>query len=137
MFLLLCVGGTDLARVFNIAMILTGATRTGLEFAGQSAANAGNTSAIANLVKSSAGNPAGLSVTSSEFCVCSIGGSQVSCASKCSGLITYVQVTSTMPFQTLVNWPFIPQPLTLTRTATMRVTMPLAGGGGFGMILLP
>lgn len=137
LFLLLCVAGIDFARVFNTAMVLTGATRTGLEYAGQSAAAAGDSSGIANLVSASAGNPAGLSVTSVQFCTCSIGGTQVVCSSKCSGKITYVQVSTSLPFQTLVAWPYFPRPLTVTKTAVIRVTVPPPGGGGFGMILLP
>ena len=137
LFLLLCVAGIDFARIFNTAMVLTGATRTGLEYAGQSAASAGDAGGIASLVSASAGNPAGLSVTSTQFCTCSIGGTLVACSSKCSGKLTYVQVSATLPFQTLVAWPYFPQPLHVTKTAVIRVTVPPPGGGGFGMILLP
>jgi len=132
LFLLLCVAGIDFARVFNTAIVLTGATRTGLEYAGQSAAAAADTSGIASLVSASAGNPAGLTVTSTQFCTCSIGGTQVACSSKCSGKITYVQVSASLPFQTLVAWPYFPQPLTVTKTGVIRVTVPPPGGGGFG-----
>lgn len=132
LFLLLCVAGIDLARVFNTAMLLQGATRTGLEYAGQSAAAAADASGIATLVSASAGNPAGLTVNSNQFCTCSIGGIQTACSSKCSGKITYVQVSASLPFQTLVTWPWVPQPLTVTRTGVIRVTVPPPGGGGFG-----
>lgn len=132
LFLLLCVAGIDFARVFNTAMVLTGATRTGLEYAGQSAAAAADASGIANLVSTSAGNPAGLTVSSNQFCTCSIGGTQAACSSKCSGKITYVQVSASVPFQTLVAWPWVLQPLNVTRTSVIRVTVPPPGGGGFG-----
>jgi Flp pilus assembly protein TadG len=132
LFLLLCVAGIDFARVFNTAIVLTGATRTGLEYAGQSASAAADASGIANLVSASAGNPAGLTVSSNQFCTCSIGGTQVACSSKCSGKITYVQVSASVPFQTLVAWPWVPQPLNVTRTGVIRVTVPPPGGGGFG-----
>jgi Flp pilus assembly protein TadG len=132
LFLLLCVAGIDLARVFNTAIVLTGATRTGLEYAGQSATAAADTVGIANLVSASAGNPAGLSVTSIQFCTCSIGGTQIDCSSKCSGKITYVQVSASLPFQTLIAWPYFPQRLMVTKTGVIRVTVPPPGGGGFG-----
>jgi len=131
-FLLLCVAGIDFARVFNTAMVLTGATRTGLEYAGQSAAAAADASGIATLVGTSAGNPAGLTVSSNQLCTCSIGGTHVACSSKCSGMITYVQVSASLPFHTLVAWPYIPQPVTVTRTGVIRVTVPPPGAGGFG-----
>src|SRR3974377_1811497 len=100
LFLLLCGAGIDFARVFNTAMVLTGATRTGLEYAGQSAAAAGDASGIASLVSSSAGNRPVLAGPWAHFCPCSIGGPQVACSSKCSGKIPYVQVSTSLPFQT-------------------------------------
>jgi hypothetical protein len=136
MLLLPCVAGVDLARAFNAAMILTGATRTGLEYAGTNANTASNVSGITSLVQSSAGNPSGLNVSVSQFCTCSVGGSTVACSSTCTTKLVYVQLTTTMPFTTLAPWPYIPQPLNLTRSATIRVAYPPPGGGGFGIFLL-
>ena len=131
-FLLTCLGGVDMARAFNAGIKLTGAIRTAMEYAGQNASTAGNTTAITTLVQNSAGNPPGLTVNVSQFCTCSPGGSSVDCTSSCSGLLVYVQITATLPFKTLAAWPGIPQPLNLTRTATIRVAYPPPGGGGFG-----
>ena len=121
-----------MARVFNTAMKLTGATRTALEYAGENANTAGDTTGITNLVATGTGNPPGLSVTVTQYCTCSIGGPQVACSNTCSGKLVYVQLTATMPFQTVAAWPYIPQPLNLTRSATIRVAYPPPGGGGIG-----
>jgi Flp pilus assembly protein TadG len=121
MFLFVFMAGIDLARVFNAAMTLSGATRTGLEYAGESSTTAADVSAITNLIQTSAGNPTGLGVSVSQFCTCIIGGPQVSCSNSCSGKTSYVQVTTSLPFQTLAAWPYIPQPLNLTISAAIRV----------------
>jgi Flp pilus assembly protein TadG len=132
MFLLVLVAGIDLGRAFNTAITLTGATRTGLEYASQNANTASNTTEITSLIATSAGNPPGLGVSVSQFCTCSIGGATVACSNTCTTKIVYVQVTATLPFQTLAAWPYIPQPLNLTRMATIRVAYPPPGGGGIG-----
>jgi Flp pilus assembly protein TadG len=132
LLLLPCMAGVDLARAFNTAMKLTGATRTGLEYAGINANTAGNTSGITALIQTSAGNPPNLSISVSQFCTCLIGGPTVSCSNTCSSKLVYVQLTATLPFQTLVAWPYIPQPLNFTRSATIRVAYPPPGGGGVG-----
>jgi Flp pilus assembly protein TadG len=132
MFLLVCVAGTDLGRAFNTAITLTGATRTGMEYASQNANTASNTTAITSLIASSAGNPPGLGVTVSQFCMCAVGGPTVSCSNTCITKIVYVQITSTLPFHTVAAWPYIPQPLNLTRMGTIRVAYPPPGGGGIG-----
>ncbi|MBV8732650.1 MAG: pilus assembly protein [Acidobacteriia bacterium] len=132
MFLLLCVAGVDMARVFNSAMKLTGATRTALEYAGVNANTASDVNGIVNLVATGTGNPSGLSVAVTQFCTCTVGGPQVACSSTCTSKLVYVQLTATMPFQTVAAWPYLPQPLNLTRSATIRVAYPPPGGGGIG-----
>jgi hypothetical protein len=67
-----------------------------------------------------------------RFSTYSIGGTQVTCSSKCSGKITYVQVSASLPFQKLIAWPYSAKPLTVTKTALIRVAVPPPGGGGFG-----
>jgi Flp pilus assembly protein TadG len=135
MFLLVCLAGVDMGRAFNAAIMLTGATRTALEYAGENANTASDNTGITNLVTQGTGNAQGLNVSVVQFCSCSVGGAQVSCSSTCSGKLVYVQVTATEPFQTLAAWPYLPQPLNLTRSGTIRVAYPPPGGGGFGLVL--
>jgi Flp pilus assembly protein TadG len=132
MFLLVCVAGIDLGRAFNAAMMLTGATRTALEYAGESANTASDTTGITNLITTGTGNAAGLSVSVVQFCSCSVGGPQVLCSNTCTGKLVYVQITATEPFQPVAAWPYLPQPLNLTRSGTIRVAYPPPGGGGLG-----
>jgi len=132
MFLLVCLAGVDLGRAFNAAILLTGATRSALEYAGENANTAADTTGITNIITTGTGNPSGLSVSVSQFCSCSPGGAQVACSDTCSGKLVYVQVTATEPFQTIAAWPWVPQPLNLTRSGTIRVAYPPPGGGGLG-----
>jgi hypothetical protein len=132
MFLLVCLAGVDLGRAFNAAMMLTGATRTALEYAGESANTANDTTGITNLITTGTGNAAGLSVSIVQYCTCSVGGPQVACSNTCTGKLVYVTITATEPFQTISAWPYLPQPLNLTRSGTIRVAYPPPGGGGVG-----
>jgi Flp pilus assembly protein TadG len=132
MFLLVCLAGVDLGRAFNAAMMLTGATRSALEYAGVNANTASNTAQITSIITTGTGNAAGVNVSIAQYCMCSIGGPQVACSNTCTGKLVYVQITATEPFQTLAAWPWVPQPLNLTRSATIRVAYPPPGGGGLG-----
>ena len=118
LFLLLCVGAVDFSRVFYATMVLTGATRAGVEYAAQ---NGSNSAGITGAVTTAAGNLSGLNVSTSQFCTCSIGGAQVACSSNCSGKATYVQVTSTVPFRTVSAWPLVPNTITISTSGAVRV----------------
>jgi hypothetical protein len=132
MFLLVCLAGVDLGRAFNAAMMLTGATRSALEYAGENANTASNTTQITSMITTGTGNASGLNVSVTQYCMCSVGGSQVACSNTCTGKLVYIQITATEPFQTIAAWPWVPQPLNLTRSGTIRVAYPPPGGGGLG-----
>jgi Flp pilus assembly protein TadG len=117
LFLLICLAGIDFARVFAAAMVINGANRVGLQYASQ---NPGSTSRISSFVTADAAL-AGLTVTSSQYCACSAGGTPVTCTSSCSGKMTYTQVTTTLPFKTVAAWPGVPDNLRLSISGTIRV----------------
>jgi Flp pilus assembly protein TadG len=121
LFLLFCMAAVDLGAVFRMAMTITSANRAGLQYAGKNSTTAADTTGIANAAKAEAASPAGLSVTSSQFCTCSLGGAQVPCTNSCTGKITYVQVTTTMTYTPVVSWPLVPQPLTAMSSGAIRV----------------
>jgi len=117
LFLLICLAGIDFARVFATAMAINGANRVGLQYAAQ---NPGTTNGIAGAVAADAAI-AGLKVVAAQYCACSVGGAQVPCTNSCSGKMTYTQVTTTLPFNTVVAWPGIPDRLTLSVSGVIRV----------------
>jgi Flp pilus assembly protein TadG len=121
LFLVLCMGAIDFGRVFLTAMSLTGANRAGLVYAASSSTASSDTTGITNLVKTAAANPSGLSVSTNQFCTCGLGGTSVSCSNSCSNKITYIQVTSTMTFQTVTGWSFLPNSPMVTGSGVMRV----------------
>jgi Flp pilus assembly protein TadG len=118
MFLLLCVASIDFSRVFYATMVLSGATRAGVEYAAQ---NAHDTPGVVAAVSIAAGRLRELNVTATPFCTCSAGGPQVSCSNSCSGRATYIQITASAPFKTISPWPVIPNSITLSNTGTVRV----------------
>lgn len=121
MFLLICLAAVDFGRVFQVAMAITGANRAALAYAGSSGSASTDSSGIAAIVKADASNFSGLTTTTSQFCTCTPGGTQVACSSSCSGKSSYVQVTTTYPFQTAVAWPWVPNSLNVTTSGVMRV----------------
>jgi Flp pilus assembly protein TadG len=121
LFLVLCLGAIDFGRVFLTSMIVTGANRAGLQYAGSSEAASGDTTGITNIVKSAASNASGISVATNSFCTCGLGGTQVSCSNSCSGKVSYVQVTTTLTFQPVVAWPMIPNSVNVTSSGVTRV----------------
>ena len=121
LFLLLCLAAIDFGRVFRATMVLSGATRAGMSYAGSSSSASADTTGITNIVKTTAGSPTGIAVSTSSFCTCSRGGAQVACSNSCTGKASYVSVTTTLPFQTVMSWGVIPSSLTISTTAVSRI----------------
>jgi hypothetical protein len=69
------------------------------------------------------GNYPGTTATASQFCTCSVGGAQVSCPATCSSGSpeTYIQVVVTIPYNSVVSLPSIPNPVNITQSACARV----------------
>jgi Flp pilus assembly protein TadG len=120
--LLLCCGTMDFARIVYAGIEIASAARAGVQFGALTPGNSGNTSGMTQAAIADAAD-LGSSVTASasNFCLCS--GSTVSCTSTCSGIAPagYVSVTANYTFNSTLPYPGLPQTVTLSRTAKMRV----------------
>lgn len=132
---LLVVGTADFGRIFYYAIELTNAARAGAQYAGYNSVQATKTAEITAAAQSAAPNIGSFSVTLStppNVCKCAqdSGSGQpwtaVTCNTVCPvGLHMFetVTVTATKRFSTISRFPGIPNTLTLSRTATMRVAL--------------
>jgi Flp pilus assembly protein TadG len=120
--LLLCCGTMDFARVVYAGIEVASAARAGVQYGALTPGHSGDTSGMAAAAKADA-TDLGTSVTASasNFCLCS--GSTTDCTTVCSGAAAdgYVSVTANYTFNTTLPYPGLPQSVTLSRTAKMRV----------------
>jgi Flp pilus assembly protein TadG len=133
---LLILGATDLARVFYTAIELTNAARAGAQFGAASLGNSGNIAGMQNEA-TNAVNMSGVTATASRLCQCasdtgtfsatspSANDCTVAPATACpanSDRVITVTVTTTKSFSTIASVPGFASPMSLTRTATLRVS---------------
>ncbi len=107
---LLCVfvAACDFSRIFYFSVIVTNCARNGALYGSSDSSHATDTSGIKAAAQQDANDLtlASLNVTS---------------ATDTTTSPTYVDVTVTYPFQTLVNYPGVTQNVTLTRKVRMRI----------------
>jgi Flp pilus assembly protein TadG len=116
--LLLCCGVADFSRLPVLANLAKGAAMAGTQYAALSPAHAGDLTGAQNTALAATGNYPGATAVATQICACSIGGAHVSCPASCgaSGTPeTYVQVVVTIPFQTVINYPWVPNPITISQ----------------------
>ena len=140
MLLLLALGVIEIGRYAYIAILVGNAARAGAAYGAQSTAQTGNAEITKAADNDFAGNKSGstnngfastaITITSSTACGCDSGGTITGAV--CSGTLTagtcatghwvvVVSVTASGKFNALFNYPGIPTPITITRTASMRV----------------
>ena len=126
MLALLLIGGADFARAFYFNQEVVAAARAGAQYGSQTVSTAADTTGIRAAALANGTNVPGLSATSS-FCTCQspVPTGQTACASGyCNGAnsqATYVTVTTTATFTTLVNYPGIPRTTNMSGKAVMQV----------------
>lgn len=128
--LLLFFTVVDFGRVMHASITVTNAARAGAGYGAQSPGTSINSTGIqqASLADATnlpvdSKNANHVDVTSRRFCRCNDSTSEVSCASHgCPAAPQiFVEVTTQREFQTLVSYPLIPDSISLSRTATIRV----------------
>jgi Flp pilus assembly protein TadG len=122
--LIIACGVTGFSRIFNIASMAAGAAAAGVQYGGLSPAHYGNLTGMQNAALADTGNYPGATATASQFCACSLGGTQVSCPATCSSGATpetYIQVSVTIPYQSVISYPMLPNPVNVTQVACARV----------------
>jgi Flp pilus assembly protein TadG len=117
---LLLVAVCDFARLFYASIGVADAARAGVQYGAQNRATAVDYAGMQQAALNDGTGIANLTASASSFCQC--GGTTVSCSTPgCADPGNYVQVTATATFRTILNYPRIPQPATLTSSAVMEV----------------
>jgi Flp pilus assembly protein TadG len=123
---LLLVGTADFGRAFYFNQEVVAAARAGAQYGSQSVATATDTSGISAAALANGINVPGLSASSS-VCTCESPAptGETACGTGyCNGANsseTYVSVTTTATFKTLVHYPGIPQTSAMRGSAIMHV----------------
>jgi len=123
--LLLLLGSVDFGRGFFDALAVESAANAGAQYGGIDPSTAKDTAGIRAAVFDNLGSTPGdrqVDVVVDRFCNCE-GGVSVACDSGSCGASTprtYVQVSVTMPFVTLLDYPGIPHTVVLSRSALQR-----------------
>lgn len=120
--ILLFVIGTDVARAFSIAGVLSNAARAGVQYGGQNRSTAADLNGMKTAASNDANGLTGFSSTASNVCLCN--GSAVSCntsAGCASNFQLYVKVTTNASFSTLLPYPGITRTLSLQGSSQMLV----------------
>lgn len=114
------LGVIDFGRGTQASMSLRSAARVGAEYVSRTGDPAGATAIVANAANLKAET---LSVTPVMFCECANGVS-ATCGTNCpdgTGARRFISITASQPFSTLVPYPMVSRPMTLTGRAILRV----------------
>jgi Flp pilus assembly protein TadG len=117
--LLLCA--FDFGRVFHAAMSVSGAAHAGANYGAQSIIRVMDFTGMENTALQHAPGM-GISASATRICRCAGTAAAVSCTTTCATppMRVYASVTATRTFTTAVDYPGIPTPIAITRTAEMR-----------------
>jgi Flp pilus assembly protein TadG len=123
LLLSIAIGITGFARIFNLANMAAGAAAAGIQYGALSPSHYNDLSGMQTAALNDTGNYAGASAVATQFCTCSIGGTQGSCPASCGGSLgqTYIQVSVTIPYTSVISFPSIPNPVNITQSASARV----------------
>jgi len=123
-FVFLFMGIVDVGRYTYTAIVATHAARSAVQYGSQNLGTAADTTGMQNVANQDSSGVTWSSVTPTYYCTAS-GGSPMTCpgvnGSVSPTLVYYVQVQVTGSFHPLVTYPGIPNPVTVTSTAIMRV----------------
>ena len=121
--LMLTCGVSDFGRLPALAILASGAAEAGVQYGALSPAHYGDLPGMQTAALSATGNYTGATATASEFCACSIGGSHVNCPATCTtgSPETYIQVVVTVPFVSILKYPWVPNPISISQLACTRV----------------
>jgi Flp pilus assembly protein TadG len=133
---LLMLGGVELGRYAYLAILVGNAARAGIAYGVQSLPQSVDTIGITAAARNDFGNngqaKTNLNVSSTVACGCDSGGTVTSqvcvgtTAGTCPGgghWVVILSVTASGSFPSIFNYPFIPSPIALTSTSSMRVRL--------------
>lgn len=118
----LFVGAVDLGRLYFMCVEVAGAAQAGALYGVQ---NPSDTSGMQTAASAGASSLSGITTTASYGCECSDGSSvTASCGTTPSctyNYVNYVDVSSSVQYTPIFNYPGLPSNMTLTRETRMRV----------------
>jgi len=131
-FTVLVLGAAEFGRLAYAAIEISNAARAGVSYAAQSHTTAGDGTNISLAATNEAPEIASLTVTPSYLCSCEGTTGSVPTPGSCTGvdttscvspnrIVLFVQVNTSAPVNTLFHFPGIPNSVTLTGKAIMRV----------------
>jgi len=113
----------DFGRLFYVYVELNGAARAGAQYGANSVTSAADSSGMVAAAQLGGPNVQNMSVTATQ-CTCMSGTSITACpASYCSAIptATYVQVTASSSFHTLITYPGLPAAIPVNAQAILPV----------------
>ena len=119
----LLVASADFARVFYFSIAVNNAARAGAQYGSQTITTAGDITGMKSAATQDAPNLPTLAATA-QLCTCGTGSSVSACASSyCTNNPTgnYVEVDTSMTFNTTITYPGIPSSIALAGKAVMQV----------------
>ncbi len=120
---LLMLGSADFGRAFYYSVTISNAAGAGALQGGQSLATSGHSDLSVQAARADASDVGTVSATAVRFCACP-NGNKVDCLLGTCGSDAprvYVSCRVEKSFDTLVNWPAIPELFVVRREAFMRV----------------
>jgi Flp pilus assembly protein TadG len=124
MLAILMTGGFDFGRAIYEQHRLAAAAEAGVQYATALTANEANSSGIIQAARNDANDTANSLTVTTNQCTCPGGTPQCSTATTCTGSTvtgTYVKVAVSESISTVMTYPFVPSPFTLSGVAMMRV----------------
>ncbi len=124
MLVLLTTGSYDFGSALYQQHRLIAAARAGVQYGIQSSSTWTDTADITTAARNDAGDTTNSLTVTATTCTCPGGTSPCSTATACSGSTvagTYVNVVVTESYSTLVSYPFITSPFTISGQALVRV----------------
>jgi Flp pilus assembly protein TadG len=122
LFMFAC-GVADFGRLPALAILASGAAEAGIQYGALSPAHYGDLPGMHDAAIQATGNYPGATAVASQFCACSVGGSHVDCPATCAtgSPETYVQVVVTIPYTSILRYPWVPDPVSIAQLACTRV----------------
>jgi Flp pilus assembly protein TadG len=124
MLALLMTGGFDFGRAIYEQHRLAAAAEAGVQYATALVANQTNSSGIIAAARADANDTSNSLTVTAGQCTCPGGTPQCSTATTCTGSTvsgTYVKVAVSESFSTVINYPFVSSPFTVSGVSMTRV----------------
>ena len=123
LMILLLIGLVEVGRFADMSIMVSNAARAGVQYGAQNLVTAADTTGMQNAATADAQNLAGITATASSFCKCADGTNSTCQPTDCSTnhRLTYVTVTTTGTFNSMIHFAKVQPSITIGSSATMRV----------------